>query len=71
MKLGVEDMMKISAARQLYGRGKARHERKYLSGDIGEIFGLERPRGEAEYEDSADAALRYWRMRSQKFKRSI
>lgn len=41
MKLGVEDTVKISAARQLYGIGKARYDAKYLPGDKGEIFGLE------------------------------
>ncbi|KZP11850.1 hypothetical protein FIBSPDRAFT_870850 [Athelia psychrophila] len=40
MKLGVEDTVRISAARQLYGTGTARYERKYLAGDLGEIFTL-------------------------------
>lgn len=40
MKLGVEDVVKIAAARQVYGTGKARHEIKYLVGDLEEIFGL-------------------------------
>ncbi|KZP11865.1 hypothetical protein FIBSPDRAFT_870886 [Athelia psychrophila] len=43
MKLGVEDVVRISAARQVYGTSKARHESKYLAGDLGEIFRLEQP----------------------------
>ncbi|KZP20418.1 hypothetical protein FIBSPDRAFT_861642 [Athelia psychrophila] len=43
MKLGVEDTVRISAARQVYGTGKARHESKYLAGDLDEIFRLEQP----------------------------
>ncbi|KZP15385.1 hypothetical protein FIBSPDRAFT_867315 [Athelia psychrophila] len=43
MKLGVEDVVRISAARQVYGTGKARHEAKYLAGDLGEIFNLGTP----------------------------
>ncbi|KZP24164.1 hypothetical protein FIBSPDRAFT_951467 [Athelia psychrophila] len=43
MKLGVEDTVRISAARQLYGIGEARHETKYLAGDLGEIFKLGKP----------------------------
>lgn len=43
MKLGVEDTVKISATRQLYGTRKARYVIKQLSGDIGQIFGLEKP----------------------------
>ncbi|KZP15344.1 hypothetical protein FIBSPDRAFT_867251 [Athelia psychrophila] len=45
VKLGVEDVVRISAARQLYGTGKARHDTKYLAGDLGEIFRLEQPSG--------------------------
>ncbi|KZP20423.1 hypothetical protein FIBSPDRAFT_861648, partial [Athelia psychrophila] len=45
MKLGVEDAVRISAARQLYETGKARHDAKYLAGDLGEIFRLEQPSG--------------------------
>ncbi|KAF7981392.1 hypothetical protein HWV62_33887 [Athelia sp. TMB] len=41
MKLGVEDVIKISAARQAYGCGKSRFETKYLSQDLGDIFGLD------------------------------
>ena len=41
MKLGVEDIIKISAARQAYGYAKSRFETKYLSQDLGDIFGLE------------------------------
>ncbi|KZP05983.1 hypothetical protein FIBSPDRAFT_805333 [Athelia psychrophila] len=40
MKLGVEDIIRISAARQVYGCAKARYEAKHLSKDIGDIFGL-------------------------------
>ncbi|KZP19786.1 hypothetical protein FIBSPDRAFT_862262 [Athelia psychrophila] len=43
MKLGVEDIIKISAARQVYGCGKARYETRHLTEDLGDIFGLERP----------------------------
>ncbi|KZP17559.1 hypothetical protein FIBSPDRAFT_830342 [Athelia psychrophila] len=43
MKLGVEDIIKISAARQVYGCAKARYETKHLSGDLGVIFKLEKP----------------------------
>ncbi|KZP11859.1 hypothetical protein FIBSPDRAFT_799853 [Athelia psychrophila] len=43
VKLGVEDTVKISAARQLYGIGKARYDVKHLSGDLAEIFRLEMP----------------------------
>ena len=41
MKLGVEDVVKISAARQAYGCGKSRFERKYLAEDLEDIFGLD------------------------------
>jgi len=41
MKLGVEDTVRVSAARQLYGTGAARYDAKYLTGDLGEIFRLE------------------------------
>ncbi|KZP04947.1 hypothetical protein FIBSPDRAFT_1054357 [Athelia psychrophila] len=43
MKLGVEDVIRISAARQVYGCAKARYEAKHLSNDLGDIFGLEKP----------------------------
>ncbi|KZP06384.1 hypothetical protein FIBSPDRAFT_1053565 [Athelia psychrophila] len=43
VKLGVEDIIKISAARQAYGCAKARYETKHLSGDLGCIFWLEKP----------------------------
>ncbi|KZP08342.1 hypothetical protein FIBSPDRAFT_874623 [Athelia psychrophila] len=43
MKLGVEDIIKISAARQAYGYAKARYEIKHLSQDLGDIFKLEMP----------------------------
>ncbi|KZP20415.1 hypothetical protein FIBSPDRAFT_1022597 [Athelia psychrophila] len=46
MKLGVEDAVRISAARQVYGTGTARYESQYLAGDLGEIFRLEQPSGE-------------------------
>lgn len=40
MKLVILDTVRIEAARQMYGIGKARHmhETKYLAGDLGEIF---------------------------------
>lgn len=58
MKLGVEDIINISAARQAYGCAKARYETKYLSGDLGDIFGLEKSSeevggGSTEVEDNA------------------
>ncbi|KZP22477.1 hypothetical protein FIBSPDRAFT_859544 [Athelia psychrophila] len=43
MKLGVEDIIRISAARQVYGCAKARYETKHLSEDLGDIFRLEKP----------------------------
>ncbi|KZP11842.1 hypothetical protein FIBSPDRAFT_173855 [Athelia psychrophila] len=43
IKLGVEDTVRISAARQVYGISKARFEAKYLAGDLEEIFKLEKP----------------------------
>ncbi|KZP22476.1 hypothetical protein FIBSPDRAFT_952848 [Athelia psychrophila] len=43
MKLGVEDIIRISAARQVYVCAKARYEAKHLSNDLGDIFGLEKP----------------------------
>ncbi|KZP28765.1 hypothetical protein FIBSPDRAFT_1039492 [Athelia psychrophila] len=58
MKLGVEDIIKISAARQVYGCAKTRYETKHLSADLGDIFGLEKPVeeakvGSADVEESA------------------
>lgn len=41
MKLGVEDTIKISAARQAYGFSKSRFEKKHLSQDLGDIFELD------------------------------
>ncbi|KAF7973594.1 hypothetical protein HWV62_14890 [Athelia sp. TMB] len=52
MKLGVEDTVRISAARQVYGCAKPRHEATYLSHDLREIFGLVKP---SEIEKSSDA----------------
>ncbi|KZP22520.1 hypothetical protein FIBSPDRAFT_859569 [Athelia psychrophila] len=43
MKLGVEDIIRISAVRQVYGCAEARYETKHLSEDLGDIFGLEKP----------------------------
>lgn len=40
MKLGIEDTVRISAARQVYGTSSKHHEVKYLAGDLEEIFGL-------------------------------
>jgi hypothetical protein len=45
-KLGVENIIKISAARQVYGCAKARYETKHLSGDLGDIFKLGEAFGE-------------------------
>ncbi|KZP04949.1 hypothetical protein FIBSPDRAFT_666410, partial [Athelia psychrophila] len=42
MKLGVEDIIKISAVRQVYGCAKARYDAKHLLNDLGDIFGLEK-----------------------------
>ncbi|KZP28654.1 hypothetical protein FIBSPDRAFT_947479 [Athelia psychrophila] len=47
MKLGVEDIIRISAARQIYGCAKGRYEAKHLSKDLGDIFGLEKSVEEA------------------------
>ncbi|KAF7981377.1 hypothetical protein HWV62_33857 [Athelia sp. TMB] len=52
MKLGMEDTVRISAARQVYGCAKPRHEATYLSHDLREIFGLVQP---SEIEKSSDA----------------
>ncbi|KZP03813.1 hypothetical protein FIBSPDRAFT_941334 [Athelia psychrophila] len=57
MKLGVEDIIKISAARQVYGCAKARYDTKHLSGDLGDIFGLAKPAEEVGV-GSADAEER-------------
>ncbi|KZP04093.1 hypothetical protein FIBSPDRAFT_968425 [Athelia psychrophila] len=43
VKLGMEDAIRISAARQVYGCAKARYETKHLLEDLGDIFGLEMP----------------------------
>ncbi|KZP28763.1 hypothetical protein FIBSPDRAFT_817188 [Athelia psychrophila] len=43
MKLGVEDIIRISAARQVNGCAEARYEVKHLSDDLGDIFKLEKP----------------------------
>ncbi|KZP22511.1 hypothetical protein FIBSPDRAFT_787147 [Athelia psychrophila] len=40
MKLGMEDSIRISAARQVYGCVTARYETKHLSTDLGDLFGL-------------------------------
>ncbi|KZP06380.1 hypothetical protein FIBSPDRAFT_1053561 [Athelia psychrophila] len=56
MKLGVEDIIRISAARQAYGCAKARYETKHLSGDLGDIFKLEKPElsvGSTDIEENA------------------
>lgn len=59
MKLGVEDTVRIAAARQLYGTGRSCLETKYLSGDLGQIFELVRPLdGTAEVEDGAETTLK-------------
>ncbi|KZP27875.1 hypothetical protein FIBSPDRAFT_817855 [Athelia psychrophila] len=58
LRLGVEDIIKISSARQVYGYAKARYEAKHLSKDLGDIFGLEKSveelsAGSADAEESA------------------
>ncbi|KZP11397.1 hypothetical protein FIBSPDRAFT_987902, partial [Athelia psychrophila] len=55
MKLGMEDAIRISAARQVYGCAKARYETKHLLEDLGDIFGLEMPYEEEVSGGSADA----------------
>ena len=62
MKLGVEDVVKISAARQAYGCAKPRFEPNQLSLDLVDIFRLEgcfeAPSvGTAEDEDAAIKVL--------------
>lgn len=58
-KLGMEDTVRIAAARQLYGTGKARHHTEYLSGDLGQIFELVRPLdGSAEVDDGTEVNLK-------------
>ncbi|KZP19789.1 hypothetical protein FIBSPDRAFT_862273 [Athelia psychrophila] len=59
MKLGVEDIIRIAAARQAYGCGKARYETRHLSEDVGDIFGLEKPLKEVSvgYTDIEDGAI--------------
>lgn len=60
LKLGVQDIVRISAARQLYGSGKVHYETKLLAGDIGEIFELANPSGEdgASEDDDIIKALK-------------
>ncbi|KAF7986995.1 hypothetical protein HWV62_73 [Athelia sp. TMB] len=43
IRLGVEDVVRIAAARQAYGCGKPRFETRHLARDVREIFGLEGP----------------------------
>ncbi|KZP28772.1 hypothetical protein FIBSPDRAFT_779706 [Athelia psychrophila] len=64
MKLGVEDIIRISTAREVYGCAKARYETKHLSNDLGDIFGLEKlfeevSVGSADVEESAINILEY------------
>ncbi|KZP28758.1 hypothetical protein FIBSPDRAFT_852460 [Athelia psychrophila] len=56
MKLGVEDIIKISAVRQVYGCAKARYEAKHLSNDLGDIFGLEKAAEEVSVGSADDEA---------------
>ncbi|KZP24013.1 hypothetical protein FIBSPDRAFT_951603 [Athelia psychrophila] len=63
MKLGVEDVIRISAARQVYGCAKARYETKHLSEDLGDIFGWAKPAaegsvGSADIEENAIKILK-------------
>lgn len=60
MKLGVEDVIRISAARQVYGCAKARYEVKHLSSDLGDIFGLEKAVKEASVcsTDAEESAIK-------------
>ncbi|KAF7981376.1 hypothetical protein HWV62_33855 [Athelia sp. TMB] len=43
MKLGVEDTVRISAAREVYGCAKPHHDKVSLSRDLKGIFGLQKP----------------------------
>ena len=43
IRLGVEDVVRIAAARQAYGCAKPRFEAWHLARDLWEIFGLEQP----------------------------
>ncbi|KAF7979223.1 hypothetical protein HWV62_43178 [Athelia sp. TMB] len=54
IRLGVEDVVRIAAARQAYGCGKPRFEKRHLAHDIWEIFGLERPAEEENDTDTGD-----------------
>ncbi|KZP22519.1 hypothetical protein FIBSPDRAFT_859566 [Athelia psychrophila] len=60
MKLGVEDIIRISAARQVYGCAKARYEVKHFSNDLGDIFGLENTVEEASvsFADDEENAIK-------------
>ncbi|KAF7974436.1 hypothetical protein HWV62_12164 [Athelia sp. TMB] len=63
LRLGVEDVVKISAARQAYGYARARFEPAHLAQDLPAIFGLDTVHpgapsvDPAEAEDAAIAAL--------------
>ncbi|KAF7986997.1 hypothetical protein HWV62_77 [Athelia sp. TMB] len=57
IRLGVEDVVRIAAARQAYGCGKPRFETWQLARNIWEIFGLEQPVEEESEEDEAIRAL--------------
>ncbi|KAF7979220.1 hypothetical protein HWV62_43172 [Athelia sp. TMB] len=61
IRLGVEDVVRIAAARQAYGCGKPRFETRHLARDVREIFGLEGP-SEVDIDDNAtgdeDEAIR-------------
>ncbi|KAF7981375.1 hypothetical protein HWV62_33853 [Athelia sp. TMB] len=52
LTLGVEDTVRISAAREVYGCGKPRLETTSLSGDLNQIFGFGRPSEDGSAEDT-------------------
>ncbi|KAF7986994.1 hypothetical protein HWV62_71 [Athelia sp. TMB] len=54
IKLGVEDVVRIAAARQAYGCGKPRFEMRHLARDIWEIFGLKQPAEEESDSGTGD-----------------
>ncbi|KAF7973593.1 hypothetical protein HWV62_14888 [Athelia sp. TMB] len=60
MKLGVEDTVRISATRELYGCGKPSHETASLSRDLKDIFGLVQPSedGATEATDCKESTAR-------------
>lgn len=58
MKLGIEDTVRISTARQVYGISSKRYEVKYLAGDLGEIFGLGKPEDNGIVTENEEDAIK-------------